>query len=61
MANLANIDRGTTYVITGTYTDDAGDPIDITDSDIFFTIKEEKYDTSADDSTALIKKNRGYY
>ena len=57
MANLANIDRGTTYAISGTYTDDAGDAIDISSSEIFFTVKASKYDTSSDDSTALISKS----
>lgn len=57
MANLANIDRGTKYSITGTYTDDDGVAVDITASEIFFTVKSSQYDTDADDSEALIKKD----
>jgi len=57
MANLANIDRGTKYSITGTYLDDDGAAVDITSSEIFFTIKNTKYDTSVTDSTAIIAKD----
>lgn len=57
MADLADIDRGTKYSITGTYTDNNGDAVDITSSEIFFTVKEDEYDTSSDDSTAIIKKD----
>jgi hypothetical protein len=57
MANLADIDRGTKYSITGTYTDDDGTAVDITNSEIFFTVKSTKYDTDTDDSEATIKKD----
>lgn len=57
MANLANIDRGTTYAINGTYLDDDGAAVDITNSDIFFTVKSSKYDDDADDSEATISKD----
>lgn len=57
MADLADIDRGTTYAISGEYLDDDGEPVDITDADIFFTVKAEKYDDDADDSDAIILKN----
>lgn len=57
MANLANIDRGTTYAITGTYLDDDGAVVDISSSDVFFTVKSAKYDDDADDSDAAILKD----
>lgn len=57
LSNLVDIDRGTIYPITGTYTDDDGVAIDITDAEIFFTVKESRWDTDADDSEALIKKD----
>lgn len=57
MAKLADIDRGTKYGITGTYLDGAGDPIDISNSEILFTMKDTPFDTSSDDSTAIIKKS----
>lgn len=57
MAKLADIDRGTKYSITGTYTDDDDSPVDITSSEVFFTVKEERYSTVADDTDAIIKKN----
>lgn len=57
MANLANIDRGTKYSITGTYSDDDGVAVDITSSAIYFTVKSEKFDTAAADAGATISKN----
>lgn len=57
MANLANIDRGTSYAINGTYLDDDGVAVDITSADIFFTVKPTKYDDDADDSDATILKD----
>lgn len=50
--SLPTIVRGTTYPITGYYTDKDGNT-DITGSTIFFTMKPEQYDSSADDSTAV--------
>ena len=57
MANLADIDRGTKYAIAGAYTDDDGDPVNITASEVFFTVKSTQYDVDADDSDATIKKS----
>ena len=57
MANLANIDRGTKYSIAGTYLDDDGEAVDISDSEIYFTVKSSQYDSDADDSDATIKKS----
>lgn len=57
MANLASIDRGTKYSISGTYTDDDGVAVDITNSEIYFTVKSEKYSTDTADSDAIIKKS----
>lgn len=57
MARLANINRGTTYPIEGTYLDDDGSPVDISSADIFFTVKTEAFDSDDDDSDALIKKD----
>lgn len=57
MANLADIDRGTKYSITGTYTDDDGDAVDISSSAIYFTVKSSQFDTDVDDSEALISKD----
>lgn len=51
-----NVDRGTKYAISGTYLDEDGDPVDITGSDIRFTVKSVEWDTDADDSEALITK-----
>jgi hypothetical protein len=48
------IDRGTSYAISGTYLDSDGVAVDITSSDIRFTVKSTEWDTDADDSDALI-------
>lgn len=50
-----NYTRGTTYTITHTYQKNG---IDSTDGrTLLFTVKSVPNDTSADDSTAVIKKN----
>lgn len=48
--------RGITYTISGNYQED-GVATDITGSAIRFTVKEDEWDTDADDSDALIFKS----
>lgn len=55
MAQL-KINRGTTYIRSGTVRID-GEPVDITNSTIRFTVKSSEYDDSVNDSTALIAKD----
>lgn len=58
MASKTNlsVDRGTTYVISGTYKE-GGVAADITGSAIRFTAKSVEWDASATDSTASITKS----
>lgn len=56
MANKITIDRGTAYAISGTYSDSAGNPIDITGATIRFTCKNVEWDSNATDTDALIAK-----
>lgn len=55
MAKL-KINRGTTYMRSGTYSKD-GVPTSLVGSTIRFTAKDNEYDDSTDDSTAKILKN----
>jgi hypothetical protein len=55
MATL-NINRGTTYHRTGTVSVD-GEPTTLVGATVRFTIKTTEWDTSTDDSTALVTKN----
>lgn len=50
------INQGTTYTMAYTYTVN-GSAGNLTGATIRFTVKDAEYDTSSDDSTALIKKN----
>lgn len=52
---LDDISRGTTYTIQGFFIAEDGST-DITGATIFFTIKSTEYDSSSDDTTALVKK-----
>jgi hypothetical protein len=47
-------ERGTTYTITHTYQKNGVDSTD--GATLFFTVKSDQYDTSTDDSTAIVKK-----
>lgn len=49
------VDRGTTYVISGSYQDSDGNT-NITGAAIRFTVKEDKWDTDTTDTSALITK-----
>lgn len=55
MATL-KVNRGTTYSITGTYSED-GVATSLTGATVRFTMKDAEYDTSIDDTTASVKKN----
>lgn len=55
MAKL-KINRGTTYSIGVEYQED-GEPVSLVGATVRFTIKDTEYDTSTDDSTALVVKN----
>jgi len=48
--------RGTSYPVVYNHTDSAGGAVPLTGKTLYFTVKSDKYDTSATDSTALIKK-----
>ncbi len=50
------LERGTTYGITGTYKEN-GTAADITGAVIRFTVKDEEWDTDDDDSDAQIAKS----
>ena len=50
------IPKGTTYAITFTYKRD-GVAADLTGATVYFTIKSAEFDSDADDSDALIKKD----
>lgn len=54
MAKL-RINRGTTYSRTMTYKED-GVTTSLVGATVFFTMKSAEYDTSADDSTAIVSK-----
>lgn len=47
--------RGTTYTITHTYKKNGVDSTD--GATLLFTVKPDEYDSTADDSTATLKKN----
>lgn len=55
MAKL-KINRGTTYIRTGTYSVD-GVLTSLIGATVRFTMKDGEYDSDATDTTALIKKN----
>ena len=55
MAQL-KINRGTTYIRSGTVSID-GVPADISTATVRFTMKTSEYDDDTDDSTALVTKN----
>ncbi len=55
MATL-NINRGTTYIRTGTYSVD-GVLTSLVGATILFTVKSSEYDSDATDTTAAIIKN----
>lgn len=50
------LDRGTTYSIGVGPVKKNGTVVDITGSTIYFTVKADEYDSSIDDSTAIISK-----
>lgn len=58
MASRTNlvVDRGTTYVISGTYKE-GGVAADITGAAIRFTVKSAEWDSSVSDTTAVITKS----
>lgn len=55
MAKL-KINRGTTYIRTGTVRVD-GELVNLNGATVAFTVKNVEYDSSVDDSSALIVKN----
>jgi hypothetical protein len=56
MAAKIEVYRGTSYPVIYNHTDSSGTAVALTGKTLYFTVKADKYDTSADDSTALIKK-----
>lgn len=54
-ANLS-LYRGTTYNFVYNHTDTTGAPVPLTGKTLYFTAKSDKFDTSADDASAIIKK-----
>jgi len=56
MATALNIKRGNPYDATITVTNASGNPYDLTDKTVFFTVKKS-IDTGTDDSLAVITKN----
>lgn len=58
MANTTiKVHRGTAYTINYTHLDSDGNPIDLTGQTVYFTVKDEEYDTDASDSVAEISVN----
>ena len=56
MATKLKINRGTTYIKTGTARLD-GEALDISGSTVRFTVKSKEYDADATDSSAAISKD----
>lgn len=56
MSAKIEVYRGTSYPVIYNHTDTAGAAVALTGKTLYFTVKADKYDTSTDDSTALIKK-----
>lgn len=55
MANLV-LFRGRTHTVTYQHQNSDGAPIDLSGSTVYFTVKENEYDDTGSDSTALIQK-----
>lgn len=56
MATKIDIYRGTSYPVIYNHTDSAGGSVPLTGKTLYFTVKADKYDTSATDATAIINK-----
>ena len=48
--------RNRSYPITYNHVDSNGDPVSLVGATVYFTVKEEAWDTDATDTDALIKK-----
>lgn len=53
--NTLEITRGTTFLLTGTYSLD-GVPTSLVGSTVYFTAKADRYDSDATDTSAIIQK-----
>ncbi len=56
MAGKLEVYRGVSYPVIYNHTDSSGASVPLTNMTLYFTVKADKHDTSADDSTALIQK-----
>lgn len=56
MSQKIEIYRGVSYPVTYNHKDAAGASVPLTGKRLYFTVKLAAYDTSTDDSTAVIKK-----
>lgn len=56
MSAKIEVYRGTAYPVIYNHVDSSGAAVALTNKTLYFTVKADKYDTSADDSTALIQK-----
>jgi len=57
LPSLPAIDRGTTYRFGFFYIKD-GEPYDISDCEVFFTVKKPEYDNVRDDASAVMKQTK---
>lgn len=56
MASNIELYRGVTYPSVYQHTDGNGQPLPLTGCTVFFTVKNEKYDEDATDTTAIFKE-----
>lgn len=55
MSNNISLVRGATYPSTYQHTDGAGNKLPLTGCTVYFTVKADEFDDSADDSSAVFK------
>lgn len=56
MASKIEVYRGTTYNFEYNHTDSSGAAVPLTGNTLYFTVKADKYDSDAADTSALIQK-----
>jgi len=56
MANKITVYRGVTYPVTYQHQDTEGSAVSLVGATLYFTVKEEEWDSDAPDASALIKK-----
>lgn len=56
MAAKLELYRGVSYPITYNHTDSSGAAVPLTGKTLYFTVKADKFDSDANDTTAIISK-----